>query len=77
MPLYEFHCKHCGADSEHLVRTSDWKGLACPKCGAEKLVKKLSVFTAGANAAHPSQLSCAGTGPGGRCCGGGLCGLSS
>jgi putative FmdB family regulatory protein len=44
MPIYEFHCEKCGRDSEILVRSSNWKGTKCPKCGSAKLEKKLSVF---------------------------------
>ncbi len=46
MPIYEFHCKACGKDSELLVRSSDWEGEKCPECGSTKLSKKLSVFAA-------------------------------
>src|SRR6185503_6453328 len=44
MPIYEFHCLECKRDSEVLVRSSDWKGTACPHCHSVKLEKKLSVF---------------------------------
>ena len=55
MPIYEFHCKKCGKDSEILVASSDWEGTECPACGSIKLEKKLSVFAAGASAeAAPS-----------------------
>lgn len=71
MPLYEFHCNGCGKDSEILVRSSDWKGTECPKCGSTKLAKKFSVFasTSGGNGgsgdcAYPG--SCAMPGPGSK-----------
>ena len=44
MPIYEFHCHACQQDSELLVRSSNWQGTACPRCGSVKLEKKLSVF---------------------------------
>lgn len=44
MPLYEFHCQACDADSEVLVRSSDWSGTKCPKCGSARLEKKFSTF---------------------------------
>ncbi len=44
MPIYEFHCPDCQQDSELLVRSSNWQGTACPRCGSVKLEKKLSVF---------------------------------
>jgi putative FmdB family regulatory protein len=47
MPLYEFHCGKCGADSEILVRSTNWKGAKCPKCGSMKLTKQLSAFASG------------------------------
>src|SRR5690348_14490116 len=70
MPIYEFHCEKCGKDSEVLVRSSDWKGTECPKCGSTKLEKKFSVF-ASSNAeggASPSpKRSGGGCGPGCGC----------
>jgi putative FmdB family regulatory protein len=67
MPIYEFHCEKCERDSEILVRSSDWKGTACPHCGSKKLSKKFSTFApAGAGESHSH-----GNGGGGHCCGGG------
>ncbi len=60
MPIYEFNCGKCGADSEILVRSSNWLGTACPKCGSTKLSKKLSVF-ASSMAGQSSEASCSGT----------------
>jgi len=56
MPLYEFHCAQCDRDSEILVRSSNWEGTKCPRCGSSRLEKKFSVFasTSGAEAAAPS-----------------------
>ena len=45
MPIYEFNCIDCSADSEVLVRSSNWEKVAkCPECGSVRLEKKLSVF---------------------------------
>lgn len=44
MPLYEFSCKGCHHEFETLVRSSNWKGTKCPKCGSVKIEKKFSVF---------------------------------
>jgi len=66
MPIYEFHCKKCGADSEILVRSTRWQGTACPKCGARKLTKKMSVFASATGGASPEPASC--TGNPGSCC---------
>ena len=70
MPIYEFHCEKCAIDSEILVRSSEWKGTKCPKCGSTKLTKKFSVF-ASAGAESTEGPSCASGGGGCGCCGGG------
>ncbi len=69
MPLYEFHCEKCGQDSELLVRSCDWQGSKCPRCGSAKLEKKFSTFAAsGVDSAPSAGGSKSG---GGGCCGGG------
>jgi putative FmdB family regulatory protein len=68
MPIYEFHCQECDAESEILVRSSRWKGAACPRCGSKKLKKKLSVFASGGGASA-GEAACTGNA---RSCG--LCG---
>lgn len=69
MPIYEFHCEKCGADSELLIRSTRWKGTPCPKCGSTKLAKKLSVFASSAGGESSEPASC--TGNPGSC---GMCG---
>jgi putative FmdB family regulatory protein len=69
MPIYEFHCEQCTRDSEILVRSSDWKGTECPRCGSKKLSKKFSVF-ASAGAGGNDAPSRGPAGGGGGCCGG-------
>ena len=49
MPIYEFHCEGCGKDSEVLVRSTEWVGTPCPKCGSKRLSKKFSVFASTSN----------------------------
>lgn len=67
MPIYEFHCSGCDQDSEVLVRSTDWKGTACPHCGSKKLSKQLSVFAAAGEAADELP-PCTGNPTGcGRC----------
>jgi putative FmdB family regulatory protein len=66
MPIYEFHCQKCGADSELLIRSSRWKGTPCPKCGSTKLAKKLSVFASSVGGQTAGPASCGG---GHGCCG--------
>ena len=61
MPIYEFHCEKCGKDSEVLVRSSDWKGTPCPKCGSTRLEKKFSTFA--------SSMAGGGAGEGASCSG--------
>jgi putative FmdB family regulatory protein len=68
MPIYEFHCEKCERDSEILVRSSDWKGTECPRCGSTKLTKKLSVFASAGGEGHSTPSL--GGGHGGGCCGG-------
>ncbi len=75
MPIYEFHCEACSTDSEILVRSTEWKGTRCPKCGSTRLEKKLSVFassTAGGESGGAGGAECSGVPAScGRCCGGG------
>jgi len=61
MPIYEFHCGKCGKDSEVLVRSSQWEGTSCPKCGSKRLTKKLSVFASGGGEDSSEGASCTGT----------------
>lgn len=59
MPIYEFVCGKCEAESEILVPRSDWKGTQCPSCGSTRLEKKLSVFAA-ANSEGEAMPECTG-----------------
>jgi putative FmdB family regulatory protein len=61
MPIYEFHCGKCGADSEVLVRSSHWEGTACPKCGSKRLAKKMSRFASAGSEESSEAASCTGT----------------
>lgn len=40
MPLFDFHCRHCDATFELLVRSSDTP--ACPTCGRQDVEKLVS-----------------------------------
>lgn len=40
MPIFDFHCRNCGADNELLVRSST--PPSCPNCGSDALVKQVS-----------------------------------
>ena len=57
MPIYEFHCEQCGKDSELLVRSVQWEGTPCPKCGSLQLKKKLSMFAPSTGGDEPSCSS--------------------
>jgi putative FmdB family regulatory protein len=44
MPIYEYACKQCGHEFEHLLRTLSAPAPDCPQCGAPGPSKKLSTF---------------------------------
>ncbi|AZR73115.1 hypothetical protein BBF96_06785 [Anoxybacter fermentans] len=45
MPIYEFTCKSCGHEFEKLCRVDyNLKEIQCPKCGANDVRKRLSLF---------------------------------
>lgn len=41
MPIYEYRCESCGAESEVLQRVSDPAPDACPSCAATGTLSKL------------------------------------
>ncbi len=43
MPIYEYHCPHCDAQFEKLVRSDTV--VACPQCGATDVTKCVSMPT--------------------------------
>jgi putative FmdB family regulatory protein len=67
VPIYEYVCMECEARFEELVRNGE--AVSCPDCGAERVVKQLSVFAAHGSGREPSFGSAGG------CCGG-SCGCS-
>ncbi|HZP13364.1 MAG TPA: zinc ribbon domain-containing protein [Nevskiaceae bacterium] len=42
MPIYEYVCKACGAESEILQKVSDPPAKECPVCHKRRLVKTIS-----------------------------------
>jgi putative FmdB family regulatory protein len=42
MPLYDFHCRRCGAEFEQLVRGTDV--IECPSCRTTDVERLLSTF---------------------------------
>jgi putative FmdB family regulatory protein len=43
MPIYEFRCRKCEDEFEELVFGAD-EEVACPKCGATAVERKMSAF---------------------------------
>ena len=42
MPIYEYRCDNCGHELEAFQKLSEDPLTACPACGEERLVKKIS-----------------------------------
>jgi putative FmdB family regulatory protein len=42
MPIYEYRCKACGHQDEHLQKVSDAPLTVCPVCGKDQYTKQLS-----------------------------------
>lgn len=42
MPIYEYLCNACGAEKEHLQKISDAPIAACPVCGSNNYIKRIS-----------------------------------
>ncbi|MCL6634710.1 MAG: zinc ribbon domain-containing protein [Peptococcaceae bacterium] len=62
MPIFEYHCKNCGAVTEILQGvTIEEAPLQCSKCGGKELVKLIS--------AHAGAKKRKGDEPQGSCCG--------
>ena len=45
MPIYEYDCENCGHRFEKLLKRTD-EPVACPKCGADRVAKRFSTFSA-------------------------------
>ncbi len=71
MPVYEYACMECEEHFEELVRM-DADAPPCPNCGANDVLRQLSVFAAHGTSSQPSFGQ---TAAGGGCCGG-SCGCS-
>jgi len=73
MPIYEYECVKCGHGFEHLARTLAEAAPVCPKCGAKKPQKQLSVFSpsaapgGGESACEAAGCPSAGSCPSGKC----------
>ena len=72
MPIYEYACESCGFEFEELARSPvEGDRAVCPKCGAKKTTRKMSVFAAHNPAPAPSGGAMGGCGrcgdPSGPC----------
>jgi putative FmdB family regulatory protein len=82
MPIYEYRCKSCGFQKDHLQKLSDAPLTTCPSCGSNHYVKQISApdfqlkgsgwyatdFKDGGNAANAAPSSDATPSP--PCCSG-------
>jgi putative FmdB family regulatory protein len=75
MPIFEYECRRCGKQFEHLHRTRSEPAPHCPDCGAPRPEKLLSAFSpvngGGSAAAREACPTCPGASSGG--CAGGSC----
>ncbi len=55
MPIYEYVCEGCAQDFEELVREGERP--SCPRCGGERLRRKLSAFARPAAQAAPAPAA--------------------
>ncbi|SDZ19356.1 putative regulatory protein, FmdB family [Nitrosomonas sp. Nm58] len=42
MPIYEYICRSCGLEKEHLQKMNDAPIGSCPECGSSDYVKQIS-----------------------------------
>lgn len=45
MPIYEYKCKECEENFDHLVLSAKQAPPVCPECGAKDPVKQISTFS--------------------------------
>jgi putative FmdB family regulatory protein len=70
MPIYEYACMECEEHFEELVRNAE-QVVACPSCGAAKVLRQFSVFATVGTQSKPTFAGPTGGARGGGCCGGG------
>jgi len=71
VPIFEYRCNSCGEEFEELVFGSD-EGVACPRCEATDVGRKVSrfAFKSGSKFVSSSSSACQGCSPGpGGCTG--------
>lgn len=42
MPIYEYLCRSCGLEKEHLQKMNDALIEKCPECGSNDYIKQIS-----------------------------------
>lgn len=42
MPIYEYICRSCGLEKEHLQKMNDAPIEICPECGSSDYIKQIS-----------------------------------
>ena len=61
MPIYEYHCNECGADSEFIMTQPIASGtLQCKTCGSADLKKLLSITTTHSYPGPKAGKTCCG-----------------
>ncbi len=72
MPLYEYVCRDCHTDFEALVPAGrrDSGEAACPRCGASRTARKISLTAPAVVKAGGSSTPNFDCGAPGGCCGG-------
>jgi putative FmdB family regulatory protein len=68
VPIYEYTCLACEREFEKLVQGA--AAVACPACGGERVMRRLSLFRA-RTAVATGPASEGGAASMGGCCGGG------
>ena len=56
MPLYDYRCKHCGTEFEHLVMHSS-PPARCPKCTGGDLDQLVSGYAVSSEGTRAASLS--------------------
>ena len=63
MPLYEFRCKKCDQQFEKIVFPGDKEPIKCPRCGAPKPDRLLSVFSSSTKEGNIGASASSSCGP--------------
>jgi putative FmdB family regulatory protein len=77
MPLFEYACRSCGRQFEHLTRADH--APSCPTCSSTELEKQMSVFavnTGGGQSSSPAEAPAGGCGMCGDPRGPGSCSMN-